>query len=128
VTQALDVARRPEVQVRDRIGAEGPQLREALACLERPAGGATSPALGEDLNYTGRGFRPVQRARRRPFDDLDALDVGRIDVIQGTCLIVGTPKAVRVIERGPVAPVPSRPPALRKARTLSMIEGAEIFR
>jgi hypothetical protein len=33
-----------------------------------------------------------------------------------------------VAELGPVAPVPSRPAALRNARTLSIIDGAEIFR
>jgi hypothetical protein len=32
-----------------------------------------------------------------------------------------------VAELGPVAPVPSRPAALRNARTLSIIDGAEIF-
>src|SRR5690606_2516743 len=43
---------------------------------------AHGTALGDDLDHPVRGIRPVQRRRRRALDDLDALDVTRIDVAE----------------------------------------------
>src|SRR5690606_8103127 len=54
----------------------------ALLHLRRPHGGALGAALREDLDHAGRRFRPVQGGRRGSLDDLDAVDVVRVDVVE----------------------------------------------
>ena len=56
--------------------------REALLDVEVPAGLPRRPPLGEDLDDAVGRLRAVQRGRRRAFQDLDALDGGRVDVVE----------------------------------------------
>src|SRR5690606_39056764 len=48
--------------------------------LRRPA----HATLRDDLDHAVRRLRAVQRRRGRTLDDLDALDVGRVDVVEPT--------------------------------------------
>ena len=111
VTQAVDLSRRPEVEVGHGVGPERPQLREALPHLERPARHPSQAVLGEDLNDSRRRLRAIQRARRRALDDLDAVDVRRIDVVERARLIVATAETIGVVEGGPVTAVTLAPHA-----------------
>jgi hypothetical protein len=79
------------------------------AALERPARRAARAALGEDLDHARRSLGTVQRARRRALDDLDVIDVRRIDVVQRARLEIGAAEPVRVVERGPVAAIALAP-------------------
>jgi hypothetical protein len=59
--------------------AEGPL---ALTGRDRPLRGAGPSPLRDDLDHPVGGFGPVEGRCRRPLDDLDALDLFGVDVVQ----------------------------------------------
>ena len=77
-----------------RIGAECQVARHSLSRLTRPGGVADASPFGEDLDHAGGCFRAVQRCRGRPLDDLDPLDVLRIDAVERAGHIVVAPPRV----------------------------------
>ena len=58
------------------------QPARALADAHGEARAAGAPLLRNDLNHAGRRLGAIQGRRGRPLDDLDALDVGGIDVVE----------------------------------------------
>src|SRR5690606_6609174 len=60
-----------------------PHEVRALADLELELGRTRGAALRDDLDHAGRRLGAVERRSRGPLDDLDALDVIGVDVVQG---------------------------------------------
>ena len=75
-------------QIRLRVGPIRPHPVEAVDDLGGPHGLAYPTPLGEDLDDTGRPLGPVEGRGRRTTDDLDPVDVLRIDVVEGTRRVV----------------------------------------
>ena len=76
------------------VGDEAVEGRpdRGLVRLDRPPGRALLPALGEDLDDPVGRLGAVQRRRRGTLEDLDALDRGRVDVVDpARCRLRRTP-------------------------------------
>ena len=68
------VRRNPALRVHEPV----PPLPDGEA-VARPARGAL---FGDDVDHAARRLRAVQRRGRRPFENLDALDLRRIEVVE----------------------------------------------
>ena len=80
------------------LGAEGTEVGEALLHFRGPLRGALPALLGEDLDHSGGGLGAVEGGGRGSLDDLDAVDVVGVDVVERAVGILGS-----VLARGRLA-------------------------
>ena len=77
-------------QVGHFVCAEGTEIGEALLHFRGPLRSALAALLGEDLDHAGRRLGAIEGGGRGSLDDLDAVDVVRVDVVERAIGIFGS--------------------------------------